>query len=464
MKKILPSVLIFIFTFIIWKPVLNQALIGEGPIYFNPPYVTMLDTDPLKVLWSRHDSQALLFFQIAGYTFKDNMKLYMLFLIIGASFVSICLYFLIKKLTGSSITSSIAVIFFVTNYVGSYEILGLGYYQWFIQRVPNFGIAFLSLISLAVFFEKRRKFLYYLAVILYTIAVFLARYTILILPLFIFYIIFVNTFDPKKNNKKLFLVLCTSIPFIVVTYILYKAQSLVTGSAEITSIRQLLAIIPNVFYQTTYLTFPFLKSFSRYISNPITTITIPLIFIYIISTLFVIKKDKTKNKSLSAITLSIALSIPLSILISIVLNPVFLPYYDSSRYLYYTSLLTSSFWGIIIWQLIKLKKIIFLPVCLIIIVLWVIYNINILNYNFQNWDDKFPPVLKTFNYMKINISNVKPNSLIIVPANLGNYGSGMLKYFYGENNINYMPFDKDTNFDKSAPRGTKQIIYLYKNI
>lgn len=428
---ILNFVLIVIITFTLWSGVLKQALIGEGPTYFSEPYLSMLNEEPLKVLWSRHDSQALIFFHFVKDIFKDNMFLYMLSLLIGVSFVNCSLFILIRKITQSYLAGIIGVLLFSANYLGSFEILGLGYYQWFIQRVPNFGIALLSLILLYEYSEDRKYSHYFAALFLYLLSVFLARYTIHILPLFLLFIFFKNVLEGQLPKRLLKFVL-ESIPFVIGTYILIKAQTLISTTSTDISFSALPSKTIDVLHQLTFITAPFLKTF--YINANTRTsveyLTPVISLIYTLTSVFILKNALKENRNFRSFFLALIISLPLSIFLSIYLNPVFLNYYDSSRYLYYCSLLFSIFWGIVLRQLAKIAKITTIFVFAFLFI-WVFYNNFLISQEFKVWQERHDPVIATINFMREKNNTLGVNTIIAVPEGLGNYGSHMLEYFYG---------------------------------
>ena len=228
---LLSLAIILLLTTIVWGKVFNQALIGEGSIYFAEPYLSIIKSEGAAILWSRHDTQAILFFHLIRDVFRDNMKAYMGFLLLGSAFVTVTAFFLIRKVTGSFLAATLASILFTANFIGSFEILGLGYYQWFIQRVPNFGLALISLICLHNFLQKKKTADYLLALVLYLLAVFLARYTIHILPLFALYIFFTTLMTRNAKQLRTYLYSFGLIlPFLIGSYILMKAQTLTVGN------------------------------------------------------------------------------------------------------------------------------------------------------------------------------------------------------------------------------------------
>src|SRR3989344_6661304 len=157
---IIPFVLVTSFTFLIWHRVLGQALIGEGAIYLTEPYVSMLDKEGLLGIANRHDVFPILFTYLVGNYFRDQMWLYYLSMLIIVSLVNYLLYLLIVQVTGKRLSGAVSICFFAANYVGSFQKLGLGYYQWFIQRIPQFIPALLALIFLVQFLSNKKKIYY----------------------------------------------------------------------------------------------------------------------------------------------------------------------------------------------------------------------------------------------------------------------------------------------------------------
>lgn len=453
-KPIFIIFLVITFTFAIWLKVLNQGFLGEGSIYFAHPYLSMLDHNFLFILWSRHDSQALLFFYIVRDLFKDNIIYYMLSLLVGASLVNLSVFYLIFKTTKNIYAGLLSVALLVANYVGSFEILGLGYYQWFIQRVPNFALAILGFIFLIKYLESKKRGFYFYSLVAYLFSVFLSRYTINILLLYLLYSFFKVALEKKQDIKEYLKIGLDTIPFVIGTYILIKAQTLVSIDSNVVTYPSI-----SIFHQLTFLTLPFIKTF--YIGNiksSIETLTPLVIIVYIASTVFLLKKVK----NLRPLILSVFIALPLSIYQSIYLNPVFLDYYDSSRYLYYSSILFSIFWGLVFWQLSLYNR--FMKVILgVFVVSWIFYNNFLVSKEFDNWQERQDPLIATINYMKVNQKNIPDKTTIVVPIQVGFYGSQMLGYLYKRDTY-FVPFDEniiETLKNKTIKSNVKSdIIYL----
>lgn len=455
-KKIsrLPVFLALVFlgvaVFFVWHRVLDQALIQEGPTYFVEPYLSIFPSGGFVELVSRHDAFPLIFFYMVRDIFKDSMQSYMWVLIIGSGFVTFSLFALVKKITGSVLAGLASSLIFTSNYAGSFEILGQGYYQWFIQRVPNFGLAVVGFIFLVNFLEKRKWRDYALSFFCYSLAVFLARYTIHILPLFVIHILFNSRF-----NLKLFVL--RAAPFIVVSYFFLTAQSLVSTGGFTDFIWKTAEVIPVVIFKLAQITIPFIYLLPTYAVHGAINALAPFVFIaYPLSAFIVIRK----NKHFLGIILTLLLSIPLSIYFSIYLNSGFLSFSESSRYLYFTSILASVYWGIVICAVSKKSKI-FSYLSTAFIIAWFFYNNGIISKAFDKWQAKHTPVLSTIYYLSNNKNNISPGTIVVVPEEVGYYGAGMLQYFYKSNDLRFVPNipNEIRGFQKKREENTMILMY-----
>lgn len=419
MTTILTVFFIFATTYEIWKGVLNQALIGEGPIYFVEPYLSMIDNGGFKELWTRHDVQALLFFRYFRDLIGKDIDIYMWFLIFCVAIVALVVFYIVRKYSNNILFPFFSSVLVTANFVGSFEMLGIGYYQWFIQRVPNFALALFGFILLIGYIKKKDKKYYVLSLIIYLLSVFLARYTIHILPLFVLFILL------NDSRKKLLTKLALASPFIVGSYLLMSAQTLVDGGTFWTFIFDL-KTIPKVFYQVTYLTFPFISFVGKLsLDVAVKIINVPVTITYFALAYFAIKR----NTKIFPIVISLLISIYGSVYLSIYLNPYFSNGYDTCRYLYYTSILVSLYFGITLGNLFDKSKAIKVLIVIIAIV-WYFYNKNLIMLGMNDWQEKHDPVIYSMKYIRKNQDVIKKNSFIKLSKNFGYYATGMMTYLY----------------------------------
>lgn len=444
---IIPIVLITAFTFLIWHRALNQALIGEGAIYLTEPYVSLINKAGIQGIATRHDVLPILFTYIVDDYFRDQMWLYYLFMLIVVSFLNYLLYVLVVQVSGKWYAGATAVVFFAANYVGSFQKLGQGYYQWFIQRVPNFIPAVLGLILLVKFYESRKHVFYWLSLGSYLLAFFLGHYTFIILPVFVLYP-FICVFVKSKGDWKGYLLaFFQALPFILGSYLLLKDQDL--NSSQIAFSSQLNSEIGIVYFLQNQ---PWLKELLKEITimiiplNPVFNITLANLYSFSIPicfgllTLFLLVYRKVDN-FVRPLFLTSAIALPLIILIVMYINPgAVFSHLDTLRYLYVPSMVLAIFLGIAVGRVLEQKVWIKIMV-IILVVLWTISNIQMINKRFDFWQPTHNINLATVEYVRNNHSAFPQKSIIVTAPKVSAYSADMLDHFYNSDGIKVVYYD-----------------------
>lgn len=459
MKKIkvgyfIPLVLITVFTFLVWQRSLGQALIGEGSAYFSEPYISMIDKAGISSIVYRYDVQAFLITKYIFEYFRDTMWLYYFFMLVVVSFVGYLLYLIVTKVSESKLAGFLVVLLFIGNYMGSFQKLGQGYYQWFLQRIPNFIPGILSLLLLVYFFSTKNKKYYFLSLGFYLLAFFLAHYTLIILPIYVIYPLMYVFINHTRNIKEYGLAILSGIPFILGTYFLLRDQDL--NSSQISFSNQINSDVGVVYFisnrptlildllreiSSTMIPTDFMKfvsgTFDRFfaiapsLSLGISGITY---FVSIVFNLFLLVilliSFKKIPKSGRPFLLAIAISIPLVAFTVMYINQGAIGQAGSSRYLYTLSMVVAMFLSIALTGISRIGR----PVAFMIILMvlgWYFYNQKLINHNFNLWQPRHEIVLGSFRYLKDNQISLPNNAIILIPAENGGYGSGMMDHFYG---------------------------------
>lgn len=444
---IIPFILVTVFTFLIWHRVLDQALIGEGAIYLTEPYVSMLDKEGLQNISSRHDVFPILFTYIVGNYFGDQMWLYYLSMLIMVSLVNYLLYLLLIRVTGKWLVGAISVSFFAVNYVGSFQKLGQGYYQWFIQRIPQFIPALFGLILMINFYSNKRKIYYYGSVLLYLLAFFLSHYTLIILPLFLIYplaYVFVNN---RNNFKQYGLAFIQTIPFVLGSYLLLRNQDL--NSSQIQFDNQLNSQIGIVYFLQHQ---PWFKELLKEITimiiplNPVFHINLANLYSFSVPVslgllaMFLLVYRKVNN-SMRPLLLTSAVALPVVTFIVMYINPGAVFFHQSTlRYLYVPSMVLAVFLGIVIGWVLE-QKMWIKTMVIILITLWTINNIQLINKGFDFWQPTHNIVLATIEYVRSSYSHFPEKSIVVTEPQIGGYSAGMLDHFYGGGNLKVIQYD-----------------------
>lgn len=439
-----------VFTLFVWKRVIGLALVGEGPTYFAEPYVSMISNEGIVTISERHDVGALLFFNVAKNFFGSRHVYYMLVLLIGEIVVVSSLFIVIRKLSGSDFAATLSSIMFASNYVGSYEMLGLGYYQWFIQRVPYFALTLISFLYLHKFLVEKKINYYLVSIFLYSFALFLAHYSMLIIPLILIYpfaYLISNKFHLKDYLKSIFFV----APYLFVTYLLIKNQPIKAEMGLFVFLKNMPNIFQIIIREITILTIPveIIKKVLIFLNSNViaagvtagisisleTFINIVGILLFVLMVVLATKtyvKESNKRPLLLAVFLSI---FPITFM-AVYLNPYFYKFFDSSRYLYLSSMFVAAFWGITLsfyGENSVFKK--FIVVFLFSV--FAIINIKTLNDKFIADQPKHKAVLDTFNFVRDY--KFPSGSVVFVDPRIGYYGSEMMTYFYPDKTVVFYP-------------------------
>lgn len=471
----------------IWHRVLDQALIGEGAIYLTEPYVSILDKDKFLNIASRHDVFPLLFTRLVGGYFRDQMWLYYLSMLIIVSVVNYTLYLLVAKVTGKWLGGAIAVSFLIANFVGSFQKLGQGYYQWFIQRIPQFAPALVGLILLINFYSTRRKIYYYLSVFFYLLAFFLGHYTLIILPLFVIYPLVYVFINRGKTIKQYAVAFIQTIPFILGSYLFLRNQDLnavqISFGNQITSKVGVLYYLTNAHWlddlvrEITLVTVPIviLKSIVKYVNTFFTLsemnyseleivqgTSYVVVFVLLLLFLFVYRKLDIKIRPFFA---TATLGFPLVTFIVMYINPgAISTSLDTSRYLYTPSLVIAMFWGVCLFWFAQRNKITKVLI-IILMVTWIVYNGKIIDDRFNRWQPTHNTVLATIEYVRNNHSQIPEKSVIVSDALVSGYSAGMLDHFYGGENLKVLYYDSSLpkRLEKSKQSYNNVVFLRYKN-
>lgn len=444
---IISLILVTALTFLIWHRSLNQAFTGEGATYLTEPFVSMLSKEGLLGISNRHDVFSILFTTLVSNYFRDQIWLYYLSMLIIVSSVNYLLYLLVVRVTGKWFMGAISVSFFAANYVGSFQKLGQGYYQWFIQRIPQFIPALLGLILMINFYANKRKIYYYGSVFFYLLAFFLSHYTLIILPLFLIYplaYVFVNN---RKNLKQYGLAFVQTIPFVLGSYLLLRNQDL--NSSQIQFNNQLNSEVGIIYFLQHQ---PWFKELLKEITimivplNPVFHINLANLYAFSIPislgllAMFLLVYRKVNN-SVRPLLLTSAVALLLVTFIVMYINPGAVFFHPGiSRYLYTPSMVFAIFLGIVIGWVLE-QKMWIKTIVIILITLWTINSIQLINKGFDSWQPTHNIVLATVEYVRNNHSNFPEKSVIVTEPVVGGFDSSMLEHFYGGEQIWVVHYD-----------------------
>lgn len=463
-KHVLNCFLIFFIVFFAWIGILKQTFLGEGNYYF----VHRFQDDGFLF---GYDVGARLLFDIITPIFRDNYFLYELFALISFSFIAILFYFFVDEFTKRRDVAFVATILFGVNYTTSFEMLATGAYQNFAQRIFFLIPLLLSFIFFCKF--KNGKSKYYLpSIILYTLSVFLAQYNIFFLVFLVSYTItFIITkpFSLKKIFQELFWIIPFFISGIFIIYLplFFGGSNLISGTSFSQYIvTQYQEVIFHSLRQFVFLTLPesvltiLVGTSPALYKQGMQSFFIPVFLVYVISGIFLYKK----NKSLRIQLITCLLFLPGVFVLNMFTRGDNVDHLASgSRYLFAPSIGFAIFWAIFIAYLAKKynKKVLYA-----FVIFWVLFQINVINNQIIKEEHNHIAIKKIIAYLKNISSKLSEDSIVIVPNVLGDYGALFANIYYGKKHTLFLPFyDKIDWLDRYGRpfNPKKDIILSYDN-
>lgn len=435
---------VVLFTFFIWYRLLGQAFVGEGATYLVEPYASQLGG--YLEIFKRYDVQALLFFRAFGNIARDNMRFYMGALLLGITLVSCGLFMWVREATKSALAGIISSMLFIANFVGSFEILAIGVYPYFIQRVPNFALALISLVFLSKFLSTRKKKYYLLSFLFYAMGAFLAHYTLLILPTLCLYVAIYVLFEEAFSIKRCFYGLIYILPFVVWSYFLYHIEPKLV---RIEGLYQLINTTPqlllNVLSKLTIMTFP--QEVIMFLSNAIFGMSLGRVetfleaiknISYLVGALYTMVAFFVifKYKKYRSFMLVVFFSIPISLIMALFLRESIIYETSSSRYLYFPSMVVSIFWGLIFYLMIR-KNFIIKILISIFLIYYILFERKLIMRSFDEVQPKHDSIHSTISFLKTEYKNFPENSVVVFPKTNSSYHTQMYDRFYGGRGVSY---------------------------
>ncbi len=424
--------------FLVWHKVLSLSLTGEGYWYFVHPF-----EGGRQIL--RFDVGAEAIMSLLMPIFRDNIALYQAFLLVVWIIISVLFYFLVFEITNKRSIAFIASLFFGANFTTAYEMLAMGAYQNFLQRVLFVVFIFPSFIFF-VKYNKTSKLRYFLLSLpFFTLGVFLAHFNTFFLPFIILYGMGLLIFTKNSRKKKIALLIHVALFVLIDLGIVYLAwlmsiTSYVSGSFIQYLLNNTEFIINQSLRQLVYLTIPFhgfgglLSSFEISIKESITNFYIPVLIIYILVFIYLFKIEV---KYRIAIVTSL-LFLPAIFALNLYMRSDNVQYLESgSRYLFVPSIGFALFWGIFFYSLSKIK--ILKVFVYLVLACWVYLQISSVSNEISKDYYKHMAINKSLHYIKSITPQFKDDSIIIVPSVVGPWGSAFSQKFYGRKNTEFIP-------------------------
>lgn len=437
--------LVILLTLFIWHRLLGQALLGEGPYYFSEPWNTEIFRHGYFPIFDRYDVQTLLFFRLVGDVAKMNMGFYMGFLLLGITLVNCGLYLWVREVTKSTVAGVISSALFIANFIGSFQIIAIGVYPYFIQRVPQFALAFASLVLLSKFLNTKKVKYYVFSLLLIAIGMFLAHYTLLIFPVFLLYVGAYCLFEGSFSIKRCVQGFAYMLPFMALGYFVYYLES-GKGTGEFTQlIFEEPGIASKVLSKLTIMTFPretilfISKALSGWVTGGVESYIesiaalsslVGALYLAVASYIFV------KYKKYRTFLFTVFLSIPVSLIMALYLRVSILNETGSNRYLYVPSMFVSAFWGLAFYILMK-KKTIFKILIPVLLIFYVLFERNLILQNFDATQPKHDLVHAAIFFLQTERGSLPDNSIVMFPTTNGSCHVQAYNRFFGERGIKY---------------------------
>lgn len=380
--------LIVLVTWILWHKILNQAFLGEGYYYYSLGQHFIVKTKHGLTIDrpGKLDNFARLMFDVLVPVFKDNLQAFFLLQIITAVIMYFTLYLVLSKITKKSFFSFSATIFFMANYVASFQMMGYGNYQWFVQRIPMLPLVFFSFYLLVKYLRLKRSRYLLFSFFVYFISVFFAHFSIFLLPIFVFYPfvrLVVTSFRKRemKFSELLRAVLITTL-FTLISLALIQKDGQNPHTNPIAFLFTEPNVVENTLYQIPALAIPhdlirFIARNSPWgiIKNPfipiIKLLLIPIILVYFYAGIKLAKK----SRSFFILYLTSALSVLATMYFYIYVDGKDRPLvnFDQGRHLFVPSMFGAICFAILLYVLIK-RKVVYKIIVSILLLITVIYN------------------------------------------------------------------------------------------
>lgn len=466
-KNIISFLILTVIIIIAWHKIYFQSFLGEGYDYF--------DSHLNFSTFYRYDNLASIIYFVFRNIFFDNLQYYLLFIIVSQVILGVLIYFLMAKVTKNKFIAFLSAIFFGVNYVTNYEMISYGFYQWFAQRVPNFIPTLISFIFYHKFLsginlKSERKYLYYfLSLSVFLFSVFLAHYSILLLPFIVFYNLFYSLSN-YKEKKSFILNLLLIIPFILGALIITTENPYGRNQGFLYFIIEFREnVFKKTLFQLVMVTIPYdlLIFLNGYLQNKFllagkTVIEMfnTFVIIFYVLTIFLTIKIK---RNLGIVLLTLFFSMLAVVVFSLYTNPNAIAdnSITSNRYLFPIGFLASSYLAIVIYVFLWRKNILARGLVLFFLIFYVFTNVRLIWFATDEEQYKHIISKNIRAYIKSISYKFKDNSLVVLPKEVGPHEADFLREFYGKKTMSFIPFPALTEKNASSFNQVKDFLFLY---
>lgn len=437
-KSLLPIILIFGLTFVVWHKVLGQTFLGEAYMYFPPSQNFFVNKIGFFDILKSYNNFARIMFDIFPPIFKDNLQLYLLLQLIITATLCSSLYWVLYKISKNRILGFSAAIFFLSNFTGSFEMMAEGTYQRFAERVTGLIPVIFAFYFLDKFYKKEKKYhLFVISTILFALGILMGHYTTFLLPFFVLYPM--AQFIYNKKTKKSFLINSFIIlSFIFVNYYITKGSNQKQNGNIIEFLTQEDNLIERFLLQIPVITIPpgIIKSLSQFYPHLLPVPYIPILRILLFPTitlylvgLFLVRKQ---NKGLKILYLTVFLGMLSEMLLYMYVDRRLnvLVNFGESRFFYITSMFAAISWAIIIAAAFAKKESTYKIAAFLILTSYLIYNSSVIWKKIDAIQYKSEMMKRYISYIKQISPQFNENTVIIVPVHIL-WPDSMIKLYYG---------------------------------
>ncbi len=377
-----------------------------------------------------------------GYWIRAYRFLEVLILII----LNLSFYKMLKYSTKSSWLSLLGALFLTANAPG-FEIYEQ--YSYFIERIPVIPIALVGFIFWVKSFEKRNLINYVLATGIYISAMLLGHYAIMLLPLFVFFTLF------KKPKFSHFIARIAPILLVVVIIIQYSTagpttfesqgrRSLNTNPLQIFNNQE--GIVRKVMVQLTSVLIPseaiaiHERNSGKTFNEAFNEFIIPSMLAYAFLSLYILK---ICHPRLKVLYLTAQFSLLSTTLVNLYLDRVdFEAELGASRLYYIPHLFLSIVIPIIVYNLVKKRRLKSLKGLVIVFISMVLYlDIMSIHKTLNYYKTTYAGVIKTIDWASKE-SHVLPKwSIVYLPQALGTPPLFFFQQHFG-NHLKFLSYDQ----------------------
>lgn len=451
-KNIIFLFIIAVLTIVTWYKIYFHSFQGEGYYFFDTtlklPCTANISVkvDEEFFAFCRYDNLGRLLYFVFKNIFFDNLKPYLIFLILTQIIISFCIFFLTQKITNNKFIAFLAAIFFGVNYMTNFEMISTGNYQWFATRVPNFILTLISIIFYYKFLNFNRYKYYIFSLVIFLFSVLLAHVSMFLLP-FIVLLGFFHSLSKYLLKKEFILNIALLAPFIIGTMFIISNDSFTTvdGGLMTYIFNSNFEIVKESLFQLTMVTIPYdiltlivnflITVYSSTSKASIEIIYIPVLLFYVFSILMTFKFNKTWG----IFVLTSFLSILIISIFNLYTNRVaFIYQLTSSRYYFPLGFLVSIYLAIVLYVIFWKGSILKRIFLIFFVVFWVYSNINMSW--FTNDENQYKYILSKNirKYIKDLSPTFKKNSVVILPKEIGVHEATFLKFFYGKETMDFV--------------------------